>query len=132
MGGIEQQIAGRRYGTPRPLTLPAGRVPVETRPAGRTGMEHHRHEQFPAGTPQRGGEVDTIRGYVGDARMDQGIHEARPEVGLDHAVLEADPVAAELDRSLRALHPDWAQPEWIAFGARCFYTAYTREPAARS
>jgi glyoxylase-like metal-dependent hydrolase (beta-lactamase superfamily II) len=43
-----------------------------------------------------------------------------------------DEVAAELDQSLRALHPDWAQPEWIAFGARCFYTAYTREPAARS
>ena len=43
-----------------------------------------------------------------------------------------DDLAAELDRSLRALHPDWAQPEWIAFGARCFYTAYTREPAARS
>jgi glyoxylase-like metal-dependent hydrolase (beta-lactamase superfamily II) len=43
-----------------------------------------------------------------------------------------DDLAAELDRSLRALHPDWAQPEWIAFGARFFYTAYTREPAARS
>ena len=43
-----------------------------------------------------------------------------------------DDLAAELDRSLRALHPDWAQPEWIAFGARCFYPAYTREPAARS
>jgi glyoxylase-like metal-dependent hydrolase (beta-lactamase superfamily II) len=43
-----------------------------------------------------------------------------------------DEVAAELDQSLRALHPDWAQPEWIAFGARCFYTAYTRELAARS
>jgi len=43
-----------------------------------------------------------------------------------------DDLAAELDRSLRALHPDWAQPEWIAFGARCFYTAYTRELAARS
>jgi glyoxylase-like metal-dependent hydrolase (beta-lactamase superfamily II) len=38
-----------------------------------------------------------------------------------------DEVAAELDRSMRALHPDWAQPEWIAFGARCFYAAYSRE-----
>jgi glyoxylase-like metal-dependent hydrolase (beta-lactamase superfamily II) len=32
-----------------------------------------------------------------------------------------DEVAAELDRSMRELHPDWAQPEWIAFGARHFY-----------
>ena len=38
-----------------------------------------------------------------------------------------DETAAELDRSLRARHPDWAQPEWIAFGARCFHSAYTRE-----
>jgi glyoxylase-like metal-dependent hydrolase (beta-lactamase superfamily II) len=43
-----------------------------------------------------------------------------------------DDLAAELDRSLRALHPDWAQREWIAFGARSCYTAFTREPAARS
>lgn len=38
-----------------------------------------------------------------------------------------DDTAAELDQSFRALHPDWAQPEWIAFGARCFYAAYQRE-----
>jgi glyoxylase-like metal-dependent hydrolase (beta-lactamase superfamily II) len=38
-----------------------------------------------------------------------------------------DEVAAELDRAFRARHPDWAQPEWIAFGARCFYAAYARE-----
>jgi hypothetical protein len=43
-----------------------------------------------------------------------------------------DEVAAELDRSLRALHPDWAQPEWIDFGARCFYTAHTGEASGRS
>jgi glyoxylase-like metal-dependent hydrolase (beta-lactamase superfamily II) len=42
-----------------------------------------------------------------------------------------DEVAAELDGSMRALHPDWAQPEWIDFGARCFYTAYAREAADR-
>ena len=41
--------------------------------------------------------------------------------------LSEEEVAAELDRSMRALHPDWAQPEWIDFGARCFYTAYARE-----
>jgi glyoxylase-like metal-dependent hydrolase (beta-lactamase superfamily II) len=32
-----------------------------------------------------------------------------------------DEAVAELDRSMRELHPDWAQPEWIAFGARHFY-----------
>ena len=37
-----------------------------------------------------------------------------------------DEAAAELDRSMRGSHPDWAQPEWIAFGARCFYAAYSR------
>ena len=40
-----------------------------------------------------------------------------------------DETAGELDRSLRELHPDWDQPEWISFGARCFYTAYARERA---
>jgi glyoxylase-like metal-dependent hydrolase (beta-lactamase superfamily II) len=35
--------------------------------------------------------------------------------------------ATELDRSMRELHPDWAQPEWIASGARCFYAAYAQE-----
>ena len=39
-------------------------------------------------------------------------------------------VAQELDRSMRALHPDWAQPEWIAAGARCFYAAHIRERSA--
>ncbi len=40
-----------------------------------------------------------------------------------------DDAAAELDRSMRELHPDWDQPEWIAFGARCCYAAYARERA---
>jgi glyoxylase-like metal-dependent hydrolase (beta-lactamase superfamily II) len=40
----------------------------------------------------------------------------------DEGVPEDDAVA-ELDRSMRELHPDWAQPEWIAFGVRCFYAA---------
>jgi glyoxylase-like metal-dependent hydrolase (beta-lactamase superfamily II) len=43
-----------------------------------------------------------------------------------------DEVAAELDRSFRELHPDWAQPEWIDFGARCFYAAHTGEAAGRT
>jgi glyoxylase-like metal-dependent hydrolase (beta-lactamase superfamily II) len=38
-----------------------------------------------------------------------------------------DEVAAELDSTMRELHPDWAQPEWIAFGARWFYAAAGRE-----
>ena len=35
-----------------------------------------------------------------------------------------DEAAAEIDLSMRALHPDWAQPEWIDFGVRCFYAAH--------
>jgi glyoxylase-like metal-dependent hydrolase (beta-lactamase superfamily II) len=38
-----------------------------------------------------------------------------------------DDAAAEIDRSMRALHPDWAQPEWIDFGVRCFYAARAAE-----
>jgi glyoxylase-like metal-dependent hydrolase (beta-lactamase superfamily II) len=40
-------------------------------------------------------------------------------------------VAGELDRSMRELHPDWAQPEWIASGARCFYAAFARRRQGR-
>jgi glyoxylase-like metal-dependent hydrolase (beta-lactamase superfamily II) len=36
-------------------------------------------------------------------------------------------VATQLDESMRALHPDWAQPEWIASGAKYFYAAYGEE-----
>ena len=53
-------------------------------------------------------------------------------VRLARAGQSEDEVAAELDRELRALHPDWAQPEWIDFGARCFYTAHTREASERT
>jgi glyoxylase-like metal-dependent hydrolase (beta-lactamase superfamily II) len=38
-----------------------------------------------------------------------------------------DETAETLDRSMRELHPNWDQPEWIAFGARCFYSAYMGE-----
>jgi glyoxylase-like metal-dependent hydrolase (beta-lactamase superfamily II) len=38
-----------------------------------------------------------------------------------------DDAAAEIDRSMRALHSDWAQPEWIDFGVRCFYAARAAE-----
>lgn len=40
-----------------------------------------------------------------------------------------DEVVAELDRTMRELHPDWSQPEWIASGARYFYQR-GREPRA--
>jgi glyoxylase-like metal-dependent hydrolase (beta-lactamase superfamily II) len=33
----------------------------------------------------------------------------------------ADEAVAELEPGLQALHPDWAQPEWIGFGIRCFH-----------
>lgn len=39
-----------------------------------------------------------------------------------------DETARALDGTFRERHPDWAQPEWIDFGARCFYAAYAREP----
>ncbi len=32
--------------------------------------------------------------------------------------------AAHLDRTMRELHPDWAQPEWIVSGARFFHAAH--------
>jgi glyoxylase-like metal-dependent hydrolase (beta-lactamase superfamily II) len=37
--------------------------------------------------------------------------------------LEVDEIVSELDRAMRELHPDWAQPEWIAFGVRSFHAA---------
>jgi hypothetical protein len=40
--------------------------------------------------------------------------------------LPVDEIVAELDRSLRELHPDWVQEEWIAFGARCFHASLNR------
>jgi hypothetical protein len=42
---------------------------------------------------------------------------------VDEGASEAE-VGTQLDESMRALHPDWAQPEWIASGARYFYAAY--------
>ena len=43
---------------------------------------------------------------------------------LADAGASEDEAAADLDRRFRELHPDWDQPEWIAFGARCFYAAH--------
>jgi glyoxylase-like metal-dependent hydrolase (beta-lactamase superfamily II) len=33
----------------------------------------------------------------------------------------ADEAVVELEQALHGLHPDWAQPEWVAFGIRCFH-----------
>jgi glyoxylase-like metal-dependent hydrolase (beta-lactamase superfamily II) len=43
--------------------------------------------------------------------------------------LELDEIVDQVDRSMRALHPDWAQPEWIAFGVRAFHAALAGAPA---
>lgn len=46
---------------------------------------------------------------------------------LADAGASEDEAANELDQAFRAEHPDWDQPEWIAFGVRCFFAAYARE-----
>jgi glyoxylase-like metal-dependent hydrolase (beta-lactamase superfamily II) len=35
--------------------------------------------------------------------------------------MSADQAVTELEPVLHALHPDWVQPEWVAFGLRCFH-----------
>jgi glyoxylase-like metal-dependent hydrolase (beta-lactamase superfamily II) len=37
--------------------------------------------------------------------------------------VDVEEIVAELDASMRALHPDWVQAEWIAFGVRQFHAA---------
>ena len=67
-------------------------------------------------------------GEVGDAGV---LAAARDYLVLLHAEtrrlvaegLELEEVVSELDRALRELHPDWVQPEWIAFGVRSFHAA---------
>jgi glyoxylase-like metal-dependent hydrolase (beta-lactamase superfamily II) len=65
------------------------------------------------------GEVGDV-GVIATAReyLEQLRSETRRLAGEGAS---EDEVAAELDRSMRELHPDWAQPEWIAFGARHFH-----------
>ena len=36
----------------------------------------------------------------------------------------ADDAVADLEEKLVALHPDWVQPEWVAFGIRCFHAEH--------
>jgi glyoxylase-like metal-dependent hydrolase (beta-lactamase superfamily II) len=42
---------------------------------------------------------------------------------LAAAGVGADEAVERLDESMRALHPDWVQPEWIGFGVRHFHAA---------
>jgi glyoxylase-like metal-dependent hydrolase (beta-lactamase superfamily II) len=67
-------------------------------------------------------------GAVGDAGVVAGARDylvlLRTETKrLIDEGLDADEIANVLDRQFRELHPDWAQPEWIAFGVRSFHAA---------
>jgi len=59
--------------------------------------------------------IATAREYITRLR-DETRELAAAGVGVDEAV-------ERLDASMRALHPDWVQPEWIGFGARHFHDA---------
>jgi glyoxylase-like metal-dependent hydrolase (beta-lactamase superfamily II) len=75
-------------------------------------------------------------GEVGDAGLIAAAREYLVELRAetrrlaDEGVAE-DEVASTLDEAMRQRHPDWEQPEWIAFGARCFHAAYARERDGR-
>lgn len=65
-------------------------------------------------------------GDVGDASLITTAREFIVRLRDETRELAADGVGADeaverLDASLRALHPDWVQPEWIAFGVRHFH-----------
>jgi glyoxylase-like metal-dependent hydrolase (beta-lactamase superfamily II) len=71
-------------------------------------------------------------GEVGDAGVIAAAREYLEQLRDESRQLaregaSEDDVAAELDRSMRELHPDWAQPEWIAFGARHFHATAGRD-----
>ena len=63
--------------------------------------------------------IRTAREYITMLR-DETYARASAGVAVDDAV-------AQLDASMRALHPDWVQPEWIAFGVRHFYAAWSNQ-----
>jgi glyoxylase-like metal-dependent hydrolase (beta-lactamase superfamily II) len=48
---------------------------------------------------------------------------------LADAGASADEAVAELEQPLREEHPDWDQPEWVAFGIRCFHAERTGQQA---
>jgi len=43
------------------------------------------------------------------------------------AGVEVEEAVEKIDASMRALHPDWVQAEWIAFGVRHFYAAWSSQ-----
>ena len=70
--------------------------------------------------PGHGAVGDTS--VIADAR--EYIARLRDETReLAAAGVGAEEAVERLDESMRALHPDWVQPEWIAFGVRHFHDA---------
>ena len=75
-------------------------------------------------------------GEVGDAALIATVREYLVELRAETRRLAdegaaEDEVASTLDDAMRQRHPDWEQPEWIAFGARCFHAAHARERNGR-
>jgi glyoxylase-like metal-dependent hydrolase (beta-lactamase superfamily II) len=71
-------------------------------------------------------------GDVGDASVIAEarayIEELRDEtVTLAAAGVDVETAVATLDEAMRERHPDWVQPEWISFGVRHFYAAWSEE-----
>ncbi|HEV2590274.1 MAG TPA: MBL fold metallo-hydrolase, partial [Gaiellaceae bacterium] len=64
------------------------------------------------------GVIATAREYIAQLRSET--------LRLAEGGASEEEVVAELDRSMRELHPDWSQPEWVAFGARHFYATRNR------
>ena len=70
-------------------------------------------------------------GEIGDDRLiteARAYHERlRSETfELADSGVEADEAVARLEAPTRERHPDWDQPEWIAFGIRCFHAERLR------
>lgn len=67
-------------------------------------------------------------GSVGDVSVIRAAREYLETLRSETRRLKAggatvDAAVEELDARMRALHPDWLQPEWIGFGVRHFYDA---------
>jgi glyoxylase-like metal-dependent hydrolase (beta-lactamase superfamily II) len=75
-------------------------------------------------------------GEVGDAGLIAAAREyhelLREETFREaDAGADADAAVATIEPGIRQRYPDWEQPEWIAFGIRCFH-AERRAPTARA
>jgi hypothetical protein len=62
--------------------------------------------------------ITTQRGFMETMRAQ--VHEAAD------SGMAADEAVTALEPALHGLHPDWVQPEWVAFGIRCFHAERTR------